>query len=159
MSSVCPAFFFFFFFHLYFIEALCILMDKASRRASVSMAYKGRSSHHAVTTHTFPASREDALNDLAWAKSPLSNTFFCEDCFYEAWHQSRTSFFLPSGVQLECGGHEMWQGTKPQFSSMGTPPAKMANVKDQWAWADTKSLPCSRPLMSFWCSFVTPASN
>lgn len=58
-------FFFFFFFHLYFIEALCILMDKASRRASVSMAYKGRSSHHAVTTHTFPASREDALNDLA----------------------------------------------------------------------------------------------
>lgn len=58
------------FFPPYFIEVLCILMDKAPRKASVQVAYKGRSSHHTGEICSFssgrlgpfPASREDAVS-------------------------------------------------------------------------------------------------
>lgn len=74
------------FFPPYFIEVLCILMDKAPRKASVQVAYKGRSSHHigeicsfsSGRLGPFPASREDAVNGPAWAAGLFPNIHsFC----------------------------------------------------------------------------------
>lgn len=135
MSSVCLTFF-----SPYFIEVLCILMDKAPRRASVWVAYKGRSSHQTGEIccfssgglGPFPASREDAVSGPARAVSLFPNIHpFCvqttstspdaragQTASYQVctWRRAGRETRQGSKTPLSYTGFTDNRGTKPSHS-------------------------------------------